>query len=76
MAQRIKVKTKNGVISYFDPKKWEKVQKNPLFQGVFTVITPNVPPEVKKLEEEKAKKKAEQAQPKRETSTDKTEEVK
>lgn len=75
MAQRIKVKTKNGAISYFDPRKWEKVQKNPLFQGVFTVITPNVPPEVKKLEEEKAKK-AEQAQPKKGTSTDKTEEVK
>lgn len=75
MAQRIKVKTKNGAISYFDPRKWEKVQKNPLFQGVFTVITPNVPPEVKKLEEEKAKK-AEQSQPKKGTSTDKTEEVK
>ena len=75
MAQRIKVKTKNGVISYCDPKKWEKVQKNPLFQGVFTVITPNVPPEVKKLEEEKAKK-AEQQQPKKGTSADKTEEVK
>lgn len=75
MAQRIKVKTKNGAISYFDPRKWEKVQKNPLFQGVFTVITPNVPPEVKKLEEEKAKK-AEQAQPKKGTSADKTEEVK
>ena len=75
MAQKIKVKTKNGAISYFTPKRWEEVQKNPLFQGVFTVITPNVPPEVKKLEEEKAKK-AEQAQPKKENSADKTEEVK
>ena len=73
MAQRIKVKTKNGVISYFDPKKWEKVQKNPLFQGVFTVITPNVPPEVKEIEE----KKKSEAQPNKGTSkAEKAEEVK
>ena len=74
MANRIKVKNrKTGVISYFSDKQWEKVQKNPMFNGVFIVTTPNVPPEVKVLED---KKKAEQAQPKKGTSTDKTEEVK
>lgn len=74
MAERIKVKNrKTGVISYFNPKKWEDVQKKAMFNGAFIVVTPSVPKEVKELEE---KKKAQQAQPKKGTSMDKTEEVK
>lgn len=72
MTKTIRAKNKNGVISHFTEKEWEDVQKNPLFEGVFTKITTIIPPEVKELEA----KKAEKEQPKKGTSKAKAEEVK
>ena len=68
MAQRIKVKNaKNGVISYFNPQKWKKVAENPMFHGVFIVLTPTVPPEVAEIEK---RKKASEKQPKNSSTTE------
>lgn len=58
----IKAKNRhNGVVSEFTEENWRKVsQENSRWHGVFELVSPpEVPKEVKELEEKQAKEKAE-----------------
>ena len=53
---KIKVKNrKTGVESLMTTEQWEKTKSNPLFEGTFVEVKSEVPPEVLKLQDKKAK---------------------
>ena len=53
---KIKVKNrKTGVESLMTPEQWETTKNNPLFEGTFVEVKSEVPPEVLKLQDKKAK---------------------
>ena len=53
---KIKVKNrKTGVESLMTTEQWERTKNNPLFEGTFVEVKSEVPPEVLKLQDKKAK---------------------
>lgn len=58
---KIKVKNrKTGVESSMTTEQWERTKNNPLFEGTFVEMKSEVPPEVLKIQEAKAKNPAPQ----------------